>query len=217
MTILLATKRDSFAILASERLESWPDKPSRGCDSKLVRHTNPNIPLAFGVTTGNSEWVRAAWQKSLSIRITAFLQEVADEVNSLNSLVLSDIADRVKAKLQPGYEEMQREAVVAIALFRDGRADIGFQYIGSRQDLEEGLRRPFLPGSPSSLTSFYTQACYDFLHDPRITNATDVVEIVRNFVVLGIKYENATVPQDKRQCGGKVDVMLVDKDGARLV
>jgi hypothetical protein len=167
------------------------------------------------VTTGNSWWVPAPSQPARPI--TTFLEEVADETNSPNALLLREIANRVKAKLQPGYAEIRRDAVVAIALFRDGKAAIGLQPIGSQTDLLEGCHRPLLPGDPSSLGSFYSQARCELLHDPSITNAIELIEIVRSFVLDGIKHEETTVPVDKRQCGGKVDVALVDKDGARLV
>jgi hypothetical protein len=216
MTILLATKRDSFAILASE---SRPNNPSQGGDSKLVRH--PSIPLAFGagVMTGNLWWVPAPSQRPRPI--TAFLQEVVDEIDSPDKLVLSAIANRVRAKLQPGYAEMQRDAVIAIALFRDGKADIGFQQVGSRARLYVGNRPPFLRGPSSLLTSFYCPKFgpprHELVHNSSLTDASKVVETVRKFVVDGIKYEQATLPTERRQCGEKVDVMLVDEAGARLV
>jgi len=55
MTILLATKRDSFAILAAERLESRPDgTPQVSIEPKIVYHKR--LPLALGIT-GSSWWV----------------------------------------------------------------------------------------------------------------------------------------------------------------
>jgi hypothetical protein len=218
VTILFATRRDSFAILASERLESVPNKSSQGC-SQLVHHAS--IPLAFGVgvTAGNSWWVPAPAQRARPL--TAFLEELAAEIDSPKDLVLSTIASRVKAKLQPGYAEMQRDAVVAIALFQDGEAEIGFQQIGSQTRLLMGNRPPFLPGPPSSLASFYCPAYgpprHELVHDRSMTDASAVVETVRKFVVDGMRHEQARVPAARRQSGDKVDVMLVDKDGARLV
>jgi hypothetical protein len=215
--ILLATRRDSFAILASERRESLPNQPSQAGDSKLVRH--PSIPLALGVgvTTGSLWWVPRPAQRARPI--TAFLEEVAGEIDSPTQLDLSAIANRVKAKLQPGYEEMQRDAVVAIALIQDGKAEIGFQQIGSQTRLLMGNRTPFLPSS--SLASFYSPTYgpsrYALLHNRCMTDASKVVETVRQFVADGIRYEQATVPAARRQCGDKVDVMLVDESGARLV
>jgi hypothetical protein len=50
-----------------------------------------------------------------------------------------------------------------------------------------------------------------------LVTASDLVEIARQQIRDGIAHEEATVPAERRQCGGKVDVMLVDKDGARLV
>jgi hypothetical protein len=219
MTILLATKRDSFAILASERLESGPNKPSQGLDSKLVCH--PTLPLAFGVGVmkGNLWWVPAPARRGRPI--TAFLEEVADEIASPDGLVFSAIANRVKAKLQPGYDEMQRDVVIAIALFRDGKAEVGFQQVGSRARLFMGNRPPFLRGSTSLLSSFYLPKYgpprHELVHNSSMTDATEVVETVRKFVADGIRYEQATVPAERRQCGGKVDVMLIDEGGARLV
>jgi hypothetical protein len=215
MTILVATKRSSFAILGSERMESWPDKPSREGDCKIVWHKNPSIPLACGVTTGNSCWVSARGQRGRLI--TEFLEELAGEVRHSNELELSRIADRVKAKLQPGHAEMQRDAAIAIALFRDGKADIGYQHIGVRQDLEDGCNEPLLPLAPSELKSYCTAARVELLHDQSNTSANEVVELVRRFVFEGIEYERNTVPADKRQCGGKVDVVLVDAGGAKKV
>jgi hypothetical protein len=37
--------------------------------------------------------------------------------------------------------------------------------------------------------------------------------MVREFVLNGIKHESATVHSDRLTVGGKVDVVLVDKDG----
>src|SRR5262249_26550337 len=60
MTILLATKRDSFAILAAGGLEARPDGPPSSLGPKLVPHTS--LPLAFGLT-GSSWWVPAPTQQ----------------------------------------------------------------------------------------------------------------------------------------------------------
>jgi hypothetical protein len=213
----LATKRDSFAILAADRLESLPNKPVRGCDSNLLRH--PSLPLALGLTTGNSWWVPAPSQRARPI--TAFLEELTAEIHSPKELVLSAIANRVKAKLQPGYAEMQRDAVVAIALFWDNAVEIGFQQIGSQTRLLMGRRPPFLPGRSSSLASFYCPEYgpprHELVHNRIMTDVEKVVTTVRNFVVDGIRHEQATVPTDKQQCGSKVEVMLVDATGARFV
>jgi hypothetical protein len=214
MTILVGTMRESFAILAAEQMKAGPNGPA-GYSCKLVWHQDRGIPLAFGVATGNATWVDSPGQPGRPI--TDLLQELAAGVTSPDQLVLEDIAGRVKAKLQPGYDEIKREAVVAIALCREGKAALGFQHIGQQQDLEVGPRPPFLPGPPSSLRAFYNPACCDLVHAAGVTNAKEVVEEMRRFVWYGIRHEQVTVPNtEMQQAGGQVNVVLVDKDGARL-
>jgi hypothetical protein len=69
--------------------------------------------------------------------------------------------------LQPGYEEMKCDAVVAIALVHDRKAEIGFQHIGSRSDLEEGCRQPLVP--TIELNEFYSPERCASLHDQAVS------------------------------------------------
>src|SRR5579884_2592331 len=110
MTILLVTERDSFAILAAERLESRPDGPPQvSARPKIVY--NKRLPLALGVT-GSSWWVPAPGQRGRPI--LDFLDDIVTQIDSEDDLVVVTIAQRVLTALQPGFEEMKRSILVRL-------------------------------------------------------------------------------------------------------
>jgi hypothetical protein len=128
MTILLTTKRESFAIIAAERLESRPDaSPQTSARPKIVLH--PRIPLALGIT-GSAWWVHAPGQQGRPI--LNFLDDIVAQIASADDLVVAGIAQRMLTTLLPGFEEMKRDVLVSIALFKDGNAGIGEQLVGTQ-------------------------------------------------------------------------------------
>jgi hypothetical protein len=162
--------------------------------------------------TGSSWWVPSPGKEGRPI--LSFLDEVIKQTKSLDDIVLGSVAQRVLTLLQPGYQEMQCDVLVAIAVFKDGKAAIGEQSIGSQTQLLENCARLH---STTPLQGFYDSDRCESLRDRRITNAEKLVETVRQLLCDGIAEEERTVEWKRRECGGKVDVVLVDKNGVRWV
>ena len=221
MTTLLVKPLPSFAVLAADQLAAFPDGRPPEPARKLVCHKR--FPLAFGVRTGAAHWPGAPGQPDGPI--IDLLTQVLSEVASVNELVLEAIADRVKAKLQPGYEKVlnkegpekaqEIQAEVAIALFKGGKVEAGLQYIGCRQDRERLERGRIL--CPPSLALFYDDARCARLRG--LTVATEVIQEAGTLIDDGNAEEENTAAREKRQprCGFGHYVVVVDEKGARPV
>jgi len=138
------------------------------------------------------------------------------QINSEEDLAVATVAQQVLATLQPGYKEMKRDVLVAIAVFKDDKAEIGEQPIGKETRLLVGCPR-LHPTRALVLDRFYTAERCAALSDRGITRAEVLVPIARQIIADGIAQEEKLVASNKRECGGPVDVMLVDEDSARFV
>ena len=84
MTIILATKRDSFAVLAADELHGRP--LSR--HPKVILHRS--LPLAFAV--GGCMWLRLSGKEASTRQ---HIEDFANQITSHDELVVSDLAVRL--------------------------------------------------------------------------------------------------------------------------
>jgi hypothetical protein len=86
---------------------------------------------------------------------------------------------------------------------KNGSAAVGLQMIGNPTELLEGHQNhQIFPGG------YYSQQDWDWLHDPGVTCAADIIQRARQLVERGITREQA-LPVQNRRVAGPVDIVLV--------
>jgi hypothetical protein len=216
MTIVLATKRADFAVVAADRqLGRGTAAPT--FEPKVYLH--PSLPLAFAAAglmvftrdlTGRTDYV------------TAHLEEIARGITSAEDLIAEAIAERVREQFQPAMDLARDKVQVFIALVKDGKADVGVQRVNDHRSTDDPTR--FIPGCrhyimPCELWDFYGRGDrLEALHEAPVTDPEQVARLTRGFVQEGIDQECALNADGKNKAiGGDIDVVLVTTAGARLL
>jgi hypothetical protein len=116
MTMILSTRRDTFAMLAADQMH--------GCGKlrfnrhKIVLHSS--LPLAFAV--GGTMSFAAGQTLGYA---TEHLQDFAHEIVDSSELSIVDIGDRLRERFQEPIDFTHDSTHVFIALVKDGNADTG--------------------------------------------------------------------------------------------
>lgn len=181
-------------------VSQWPHGPS-------VAITVP------GSTRQRTTWTYADRRVRTGISCTqTFLQELADQYDSQDDLDLISVAKRVRELLSPGYQEMQWNVFVAIALVKNGLAEVGLQIISDQPKLIEGHQLPqVIPNK------YLHQPDLDFLHDPMVTDPDEVQQRAQQLIEKYMACDAALPPQN-RSIGGPIDlVLLSDRAYAKTI
>jgi hypothetical protein len=142
---------------------------------------------------------------------TTHIREFADTITSPDELVVSDIADRLRVLFQPPMDAMIDQVQVFVALVKDGRADVGAQWVSAASITDDPTR--FYPGLsryliPTHLHEYYhTSSHLDAMNDPAVTSLWEVGRLAREAVQAGIDQERREGKHTT--IGGPVDVVAL--------
>jgi len=70
---------------------------------------------------------------------------------------------------------------------------------------------------PAEIEAAFAACDWAVLHDPTNTNSASVADKARRLVQKGIEHDERLHEGRHESCGGKVDVVVVDSAGARLM
>jgi hypothetical protein len=209
MTLIVATKRPAFAVLAAERFHGGV---TRVYAPKVVLHPDAAIPLAFAVA-GTPHLLlggRAA-------PVTEHLLGFANSIKSEKELELGEIARRLKELLSPGVQEKKCETGVFVALARKGAAEAGLLTLAYQAGGVTATLHPECPPwHPREIGAAFDARDWGLLHDPGNNDPDSVAGQARRLVQKGIAYDEQLHGGRHESCGGKVDVVVVDSAGASL-
>jgi hypothetical protein len=208
MTLIVATKRPSFAVLAAEQFHGGV---TRVYAPKVVLHRDSAIPLAFAVA-GTPHLLlggRAA-------PVTEHLLGFANSIKSANELELGEVARRLKELLSPGVQEKKCETGVFVALARKGVAAAGLLHLAYQAGgVTSTLHSECPQWCPGEIGAAFDARDWGLLHDPGNMDPDSVADQARRLVQKGIDYDEQLHSGRHESCGGKVDVVIVDSAGAR--
>jgi hypothetical protein len=154
--------------------------------------------------------------------VTAHLEELARTITSADQLIVTDIAAVVRARFQPAMDLERDKVQVFIALFKNGRADVGVQRVSDHRITDDPTR--FVPGCrhyimPGELWDFYGQgARLEALHQATLADSQEVGCLTRRLMQEGIDHERTLHASGaNKTIGGDLDVVLVNQAGASLL
>jgi hypothetical protein len=221
-TIVFAVRRPSFAVLAAD--QQWhgfdaAGQPLTGTHPKVVLH--PTLPLAFA-TAG------FAFLPAGGVPVTRYLVEVVEDITEPGQLHPPELAQRLAGRLHPlviqarrapfrPEDEMKRKLDVLIALVREGQAELGRLRLDENARWE--VRGEFL-SAPDSLKTLYTTGRYAIdahLYGDAISEPLALAQHLAGVIGEGIEAEAVQYGGRNRECGGGIDVILIDPTGARAV
>jgi hypothetical protein len=214
MTIVLATQRQSFAVLAAEQRRVLPrgdgtyeDQPPR---EKVIVH--PSLPLAFAFS--GSMWLPSdgeGGQETYDL-IAAFANQLGNDANPFTA---SATAEGLRKRIRAHVGSAEVRVAVHLALVVRGQAECGLLLVGNDAgNPERFYPNCRLPLRPTALADFYTDQRLARLHDESVGDSLTVVQLARQLVRNGIDYEESNYPAGQRQCGLRINVALVTAAGA---
>jgi hypothetical protein len=221
MTILIAAERESFCVMAADRM--WQVYDAAGIDfretrQKIVLH--PTLPLAmcsggFGSLPPGGKL------------LPTLLEEIMATITRPSELTVGGILRRAEDRLRPLVQEAladpsrlrhHDQLTVIVALVRGRRAEIGRLNIAERVSRSVDLQGTI--STPPTLEEFYTtgrNANWDVLFGAPIRDPSRLASHLRVAIENGVEAERALNAGVNRETGGGVDVALVDASGARFV
>ena len=209
MTIIVATKRDTFAVLAADQFHGSNSGPPQFA-TKLATHTK--LPLAFAV--GGASW----WPIGTPGRpATAHLQDFAATIRSMEELVVSDLAEKLRILVQPAMEHMQDKTTIYIALCKNGQPSLGIQQVSATRLTDDPTRfiplcEPFMP--PAIRAFFHQESLCSSVHDSSITKPDAVGESVRVVIQKCMDHEKSNNNNGQnRTIGGTIQVAIIEPSG----
>jgi hypothetical protein len=151
---------------------------------------------------------------------TEHMEQFAAGITTEDRLIVPDLADQLRALMQPGMDHMNDTTQVFIALVKNGIADVGVQQVSGTGVVGASTRfiHSCEPLMPPSILPFYNSRPYAaLLHDPTVASPTEVVRRARWIAQRCIAHERVLNGGHNTAIGGAVDVVLVTAADARLV
>jgi hypothetical protein len=211
MTMILSRKRDTFAVLAADRLIATSQGPC-GEVTKLVRHTK--LPLAFAVGGMMKFYLAPKYACA-----TDHVAEFASTITSIDQLVVQDIAKLLEQRFQAAMTREKVRLQLFIALVKDGIVDVGVQIVSSltiKEDPTELYHHDNYYVIPECIRDFCSRDPHiPAMRDPHVATPEEVGRLAREAIAAGIVQETTLHADGKnRVIGGRPDVVVVTKDGA---
>jgi hypothetical protein len=224
-TIILAMRREQFAVLAADSLAltffNGKTVPTRS-HCKIVLH--PSLPLGFA--TAGWAALPLTGQQRLT---TEYLAEIAKKITKAAELNMPELKRRLAADLHPlvlearkepscGLPDEYRKVDVYIAFVSKGRAELGRLRLNQNAELGERPEFFSLP-STEQLVAFYKmkngygndQTLFrDDILDPDALGAH-----MRTVLQNGINFDAAASGGQNRTIGPPIHVAVIEHDGAR--
>jgi hypothetical protein len=234
-TIIFGARRESFVVVAADqgaapRESDSPAPVSLLIQRKIVLHRDLPVAAAMGglATISIGSFPTLAGE----MLISDILQEVFDEFVPRSNHVLDDLIELIVLRLLPltrsqgpfltakGYNPDCHVAVV-LASYISGCGDLTC----IRMDQEAYLRKyPDTLLIPTRLQEnfrdIYCSASpevNDKLMGKNLKSAGELIDHARTTVREGIERERSLYGGQNRECGGDVDVAIVDADGRKFV
>jgi hypothetical protein len=194
MTMILRTKRPTFAVLAADEWISDPEGQTAPSTSlKVAAH--PRLPLALAFS-GPASWTN--FQPTLSL-----LNKLIASVDSISQLTLAEIGRLAQKLFFPGLAEIKRPLGISIALVNNGKAEAGLIQICENPWLADDLIGQIAPAG-----LFHCDELGE-LHDPRRADPKEVSKFAANLVERGIRRQRKLAVSDRTVGGDWVDVATV--------
>jgi hypothetical protein len=226
MTLIIAGKRENFAVLASDGL--WSDDPND--EAKIVCHPSPSIPIACTFSGLAALPVDDAFKRKHSIpadksaRTTTFIRDVLEDITSIDDLTTENIGELLAGRLVPFVNENLYIAC-HVAMVKNEKSDVGFMMVGMRAQWPPN---PVDHGAWGWWPNGVEQGCVpcvvaDLVRD-RLAHADtspartldEVAAIMRKTVSEAIA-EEAKHTTGNRSIGGTAHVAKVTRDGAFII
>jgi hypothetical protein len=133
MTLIIARKREKFAILASDGL--WSNDPDDV--GKIALHSSLPIActvsglLALPLPTDEPFRKKYSIPPDLSARVTTYISEVLGEITNLDNLTTEDLGEGLAKRFLP-FVNQDNYIACHVALVRNEEADVGFMVAGMK-------------------------------------------------------------------------------------
>ncbi len=224
MAIVLASKRDSFIVVASERKAlDIPAGIFEEDPQKIILHRSQ--PFAF-VTTGIASLTDA--MAGNQVDVTALLDRALGEFNNPAGFRLEDIAARIANRMHPmvrqkirqvpaNAPESERRVDIVIAYVRGTTAEMGRCRIADR--VETGFLNTYVD-APGPILQFLQSDRFKTPTGLFAENLSDPVSVANHMrrVVLEAVAHDASLHGGKNElCGTTVEVAIIGPKLARFV
>jgi hypothetical protein len=224
MTLIIASKRESFAVLASDGL--W--MPSGEDAPKIVCHSPPlaiactvSGLVALPLPAHDPFRTKHSIPPDCSARATTYIGEVLDEITSIDDLTTEDIGQRLTVRLA-AFVNGDDYLACHVAMVKDDKADVGFMLIGTG-----AMDAPVNHGAwgwwPNGIELYTPESLRDLLETRLTLAATAPVNTVDDLVAIMRTIVNEAIAEDRKRTGGNgsiggtAHVAKVTRDGAFLI
>jgi hypothetical protein len=213
-TIVLALRRPTFAVIAADR-RFTVDDGSHGEHTKLVMHAS----LPFACATGGiahfaglptTEHIQAILDGFLGVGGVPTFNEVAMRFSQHFAPLLAPLLQSPP----PGVDPAHLRVEVAMARVQAGVAEIADYVLTDHPSLSVGGQGFIKP--PAGLATFYTPPAWTTaqLRGSPTATAPELALHARNVLEAGIAADATAHNGQNAECGGGVDVLVVDGTGA---
>jgi hypothetical protein len=222
MTLIIASKRETFAVLASDGL--WSDDPNDV--AKIVCHPSKSIPIACTFSGLAALPVDNAFRRKhcipgdKSARTTTFIRDVLEGITNIDDLTTEKIGALLAVGLVPFVNE-QLHIACHVAMVKDDKADVGFMLVGA-QAKDAPVNHGTWGWWPNGIELYTPGSLRDLLEEQLALAATASVNTVDDLVVITRKIVNEALAEESKRTtaksiGGTAHVAKVTRDGAFLV
>ena len=232
-TIVVGKRLKGSVVIAADQRWCGTDENGQfkwGSGCKIVFHSKRRIPLMFA-TSGMRDLYRGeSADLSSSLRPRDILRQSFNEINGFDNLKEKNILKIIESSLfylvrntrhlllpiEPDCTNLFLDVIVAFV--RRGKADL--LTVRMNDGIKPTVNRPSTLHSPYSLEDFYNNVLFkDSLFSKGIHNHDYkvVATHLHDAVMRGIAEEARINGGENRQCGGPVDVAVVDSNGCRPI
>jgi hypothetical protein len=225
-TIVAATTRKDFGIIAADRMWHDPDSGVTGTHRKIVLH--PYLPVA--IATMGRVRVPVPWHPTNRgrIRMNAFIKLIFAEIDRLDSTTIEFIKEKVKNLILPGVLRDRAEAETAEAaekicvllpIVMHFEISSHLYAIGLFDEMKFEIHESTISNPPclDDLYLKHDRDTYGYYLGAGFESPSRIADRLKRSIEKGISAEADLNGGTNRLVGGGVDVAIVDERGARFL
>jgi hypothetical protein len=234
-TIIVGVTRDNYAILATDRLWSTHgnDEPFRsGSHRKISLHKR--LPIAIATAGITTVYRHRESPRNNLIRVRTYIETILRRISIIDSNTIPLIKSEYERLILPGLTRARAENwhipnriaktnifVIVVSLY-DNTPQIHAIGLDAATGNVTTEPHPAFIMSPSSLNDLYKQHykenhTYGYFLGEHIHDQLRLSSHIYNSIATGIHEEAKKYAGQNRECGGGIDIALIDAHGARLI